>query len=76
MAEMTPKQEVAWQMALAAMKRARRGFFKAGMARVYGASPEALERRARLQRAWLAEVNKAYDAAMAVRGAANGARTG
>ena len=67
MAEMTPEQEVAWQMALAAMKRARRGFFKAGMSRVYGASPEVLERRARLQRAWLAEVNKAYNAAMAVR---------
>lgn len=67
MEEMTPEQEVAWQMAMAALKRARRGFFKAAMTRVYGASPEVLERRARLQRAWLAEVNKAYNAAMAVR---------
>jgi hypothetical protein len=76
MAEMTPEQEVAWQMAMAALKRARRGFFKAGMARVYGASPDVLEQRARLQQAWLAEVNKAYAAAMAVREAAHGARPG
>lgn len=70
MAEMTPEQEVAWQMALATLKRARRGFFKSGMVRVYGASPETLKRRARLQQAWLAEVNKAFEAAMAARGQA------
>lgn len=68
MAKMTPEQEVARQMASAALKRARRGLFKAQVARVYDARPDVLERRARLQRAWLAELNKAYDAAMAAGG--------
>ncbi len=69
MAEMTPEQEVAWQMAMAALKRARRGLRQVEQTQAKPSdTPEKLCRQAQLGRAWLAEVNKAYDAAMAAGG--------